>query len=165
MGFLNNWFGAGNAPKPKGESEFNLYGKQSRESFKSAAKKLSYEDRKKALALDKELRGNRTSSISHDKYLKAALKEHGSKFKNRLKEQIFTHYKESSGLSNTQKRMNIYNIKKQREEDAEKKEPAKFATQIDTSKVSPTAQRPGATSGEVVQEPGQDNIDRPVLKV
>ena len=39
MGFLNNWFGAGNAPKPKGESEFNLYGKQSRESFKSAAKK------------------------------------------------------------------------------------------------------------------------------
>lgn len=163
---LGDWFGASKPNTSKlGKAEFSAFKRHSTQSFKRAVKKLNYQDRQKALALDKELRGQKKAEISQYQYLKEARKKYGDIYKRRLKENVFTKYSKPTGLSKRRIEMNIYDIQKQREAEEVGAQGFKpiFANQVNTTKTQATAARAGASPGSTIHKSSNQNVDREIL--
>lgn len=168
MSLFKDFFGSNQPKSLKGKPNFQEFTTHTQANFKRAVNKglKSYNDRKAALTLDKEVRGSRKSEVSNLQYLKAAKKKYGynSGFVSRLKERALTDYKPTEGLSEVRRRMNIYDAQQDRAKDeAGKTSGVRFASQSDPSKSSPTASRLGASPGQTAVKPSSGDVERPIL--
>lgn len=165
---LSNWFGHSTYKAPAGKPSFSLTKTHSKLSFKRGVKTLKPFDRRKALALDSELRNQTKShqSISQRQYLKSAYEKYGSKFKQKLKGQVFTSYqKENPVLAERARRRNIFAIQEERSK--ERKEGFSFAgPQFANSpkETQTTASRIGASAGQAAPRPTSREIERSIWR-